>query len=60
MRKGPPMTGIRWHNSYDSDYARTVVERKIQKIIGMQAVKWIDVDIVSHISGPRIESKPLD
>jgi hypothetical protein len=60
MRKGPPKIGVRWHVSYDGDYVRKLVEEKINKTIGMQAVKWIDVDIVSHISGPRIETKPLD
>jgi hypothetical protein len=59
MRKGPPKTGVRWHVSYDTDFVRKLVERKIEKTIGMQAVKWIDVDIVAHFAGPRIDTKPL-
>jgi hypothetical protein len=59
MRKGPPKTRIRWHISYDADYVLRIVEDKVKKTIGMSSVKWIDVDIVAHFTGPRIETKPL-
>jgi hypothetical protein len=59
MRNGSPKTGIRWHNSYDGDFVRKIVEEKIKHSIGMSGVKWTVVDIVSHMSGPRIETKPL-
>jgi hypothetical protein len=59
MRNGAPKTGVRWQTSYDGDYVRRLVEERIKKTIGMNYVKWIDLDIVIHISGPRTETKPL-
>ena len=59
MRKGSPKSGIRWHASYDKDWVRKEVEEKIKKTIGMQAVKWVDVEIAPHLTGTRIETKHL-
>ena len=59
MKVGADKEGIRWHPSYDVNHVRALVEQKVKKKIGMAAVKFIDVDIVSKSTGDKSETKNL-
>ncbi len=59
MKIGPPKQGVRWHPAYDIDQVRELVEKKVKRTIGMNLVKWIDIDIVSHSTGTRMQTKNL-
>jgi hypothetical protein len=43
----------------DIDHVRTLVEKKVRRTLGMAAVKWIDIEIVSHTTGARMDTKNL-
>jgi hypothetical protein len=60
MKIGKPKEGRRWHPSYDTDYVHSIIEKRVRKTMGMSAVKWIDVEIISRSSGDRMDTKNLD
>ena len=59
MKIGLPKQGVRWHPAYDIDQVRALVEKKVKRNIGMAAVKWIDIEIVSHTTGAGMDTKNL-
>lgn len=59
MKIGARKEGIRWHPSFEVDHVRALVKKKVKRTIGMNAVKWIDIDIVSHSTGTRMQTKNL-
>jgi hypothetical protein len=59
MKIGKPKQGVRWHPSYDADHVLALVQKKIKRTLGTAVVKWVDVEIVSHTSGARMDTKNL-
>jgi hypothetical protein len=38
---------------------RALAEKKVKMTIGMNAEKWIDIEVVSHTTGSRKDTKNL-
>jgi hypothetical protein len=57
---GKPKVGVRWHPSYDVDHVKTLVEKKVRKTLGIAAVKWVEVIIVSRTKGDKMDTKNLE
>ena len=59
MKIGPHKQGVRWHPAYDVNQVRSLVEKKIERTLGRDAVQGIDIALVSNSTFSHRDTKNL-